>query len=108
MAFGCTDLGRAIATYTIVSNAARVGAEYGATHGYTSSTFTSWQNVVLTQVNQEMQGSGPCFDSTRFTATVTAVPTTGVFYTTTVTATYRFDLLTFLPGLPRSFTSLTR
>ncbi len=57
IAFGCTDLGRAIGSYVAVSNAARVGAEYGATHAYTSYTYASWENQVTLQAQQEMQGS---------------------------------------------------
>ncbi|HUE13798.1 MAG TPA: TadE family protein [Planctomycetaceae bacterium] len=32
LALGCGNLGRAVGAYIAVSNAARVGAEYGATH----------------------------------------------------------------------------
>jgi Flp pilus assembly protein TadG len=103
LAFGCVDMGRSIADYIILSNAARVGAQYGATHGYTSFTYATWQGQVISAVNQEMQGTGIAFDPTRMTVTVTATPTTGILYRTTVSMTYRFDMLTNIPGLPQEF-----
>jgi Flp pilus assembly protein TadG len=103
LVFGCVDLGRSIGAYIIVSNASRVGAEYGATHGYTPFTYASWQNQVIAQVNQEMQGTGNSFDPSRLTITVTGTPTTGNYYRATVLATYRFDMITNIPGLPKEF-----
>ena len=41
LALGCVDLGRAAALNIALSNAARVGAEYGATHRFTSYTLAS-------------------------------------------------------------------
>jgi Flp pilus assembly protein TadG len=103
LVFGCVDLGRSIGAYTIVSNSARVGAEYGATHGYTAFNYTSWQNQVIAAATQEMQGTGASFDPNRLTVTVTATPTTGNLYRTTVVATYSFNMLTSVPGLPTQF-----
>jgi Flp pilus assembly protein TadG len=103
LVFGCVDLGRSIATYIIVSNAARVGAEYGATNAYSPLTYASWQNQVIAAAGQEMQGTGASFDSNRFTVTVTATPTTGNLYRTTVTASYNFNMVTSLPGLNPQF-----
>jgi Flp pilus assembly protein TadG len=101
--FGCVDLGRSIGAYTIVSNSARVGAEYGATHGYTAFNYASWQNQVIAAATQEMQGTGASFDPNQLTVTVTATPTTGDLYRTTVVATYSFNMLTSVPGLPTQF-----
>jgi Flp pilus assembly protein TadG len=103
LVFGCVDMGRSIGAYIIVSNAARVGAEYGATHGYSTLTYASWQNQVIANATQEMQGTGRSFDASRLTITVTATPTTGNLYRTTVVASYRFDMLTTVPGLPTQF-----
>jgi Flp pilus assembly protein TadG len=103
LVFGCVDMGRSIGAYIIVSNAARVGAEYGATHGYSALTYASWQNQVIANATQEMQGTGGSFDPNRLTITVTATPTTGNLYRTKVVASYRFDMLTSVPGLPSQF-----
>jgi Flp pilus assembly protein TadG len=103
LVFGCVDLGRSIGAYIIVSNAARVGAEYGATHGYTPFSYTTWQNQVIAAATQEMQGTGSSFNSNQLTVTVTATPTTGNLYRATVQANYTFALLTSIPGLPGQF-----
>jgi Flp pilus assembly protein TadG len=103
LVFGCVDLGRSIGAYIIVSNAARVGAEYGATHGYTPFTYSTWQGQVIAAATQEMQGTGSSFNSNQLNFTVTATPTTGNYYRTTVQASYSFELLTSVPGLPQQF-----
>jgi Flp pilus assembly protein TadG len=103
LVFGCVDLGRSIGAYIITSNAARVGAEYGATHGYTAFSYSTWQNQVIAAATQEMQGTGQSFNSNLMTVTVSATPTTGNLYRTTVVASYRFSMLTTLPGLPTQF-----
>jgi Flp pilus assembly protein TadG len=103
LVFGCVDLGRSIGAYIIVSNAARTGAEYGATHGYTAFNYATWQSQVIAHVTQEMQGTGGSFDPSRLTITVTATPTTGNLYRARVVASYRFDMLTNIPGLPQEF-----
>jgi Flp pilus assembly protein TadG len=103
LVFGCVDMGRSIGAYIISSNAARVGAEYGATHGYSAFTYPSWQNQVIAAATQEMQGTGTSFNPNQLTVTVTATPTTGNLYQTTVVATYSFNMLTSVPGLPSQF-----
>lgn len=102
LAFGCTDLGRAIASYIAVSNAARVGAEYGATHAYTSYTYASWQNLVIQEAQQEMQGSN-AINGDQLSVTVSTVPETGNLYLVTVTASYPFSMFTNWPLLPQEF-----
>jgi Flp pilus assembly protein TadG len=103
LVFGCVDLGRSIGAYVIVSNAARVGAEYGATHGYSALTYPLWQGQVIAAATQEMQGTGSSFNSNQLNVTVTATPTTGNYYRTTVQASYSFELLTSMPGFPQQF-----
>jgi Flp pilus assembly protein TadG len=102
LAVGCCDMGRALADYLAVSNAARVGAEYGATHAYTTYTYSSWQGVVVQRAQQEMQGSSG-IDPTQLAVTVSTVPESGSLYLVTVTVTYPFSLITAWPGLPAQF-----
>jgi Flp pilus assembly protein TadG len=102
LAIGCCDLGRALADYIAVSNAARVGAEYGATHAYTNYTSSSWQGLVSQRAQQEMQGSVG-LDPTQFAVAVSTVPESANLYLVTVTVTYPFSLMTAWPGLPAQF-----
>ena len=99
LAIGCCDMGRALADYVAVSNAARVGAEYGATHAYSTYTYSSWQGVIVQRAQQEMQGSSG-IDPTQLGVTVSTVPKTGSLYLVTVTVTYPFTLITAWPGMP--------
>jgi Flp pilus assembly protein TadG len=99
LAIGCCDMGRALADYVAVSNAARVGAEYGATHAYSSVTYASWQGLVVQRAQQEMQGSSG-IDPTKLAVTVSTVPESGNLYLVTVTVTYPFTLITAWPGMP--------
>jgi Flp pilus assembly protein TadG len=102
LAIGCCDMGRALADYVAVSNAARVGAEYGATHAYSTYTYSSWQSLVVQSAQQEMQGSSG-IDPTQLTVTVATVPESANLYLVTVTVTYPFSLITAWPGMPAQF-----
>jgi Flp pilus assembly protein TadG len=102
LAIGCCDMGRALADCFAVSNAARVGAEYGATHAYSAATYASWQNQVIQRATQEMQGSSG-IDPTQLSVTVATVPGANNLYQVTVTVTYPFSLVTAWPGLVQQF-----
>jgi Flp pilus assembly protein TadG len=102
LAIGCCDMGRALANYVAVSNAARVGAEYGATHGYSTYTYSSWQNLVVQYAQQEMQGSSG-IDPTQVAVTVSTVPESGNLYLVTVNVSYPFTMITAWPGMPAQF-----
>ena len=52
--FGGMDLARAVRFYMVISNAARVGAEYGATHRFTSHTYSAWKSRIQDAVTEEL------------------------------------------------------
>lgn len=54
LVFGCVDFGRGIGIYIVTGNAARVGAEYGATHQFTDYTKASWETQLRAAVQEEM------------------------------------------------------
>jgi Flp pilus assembly protein TadG len=103
LAFGCVELGRAVAIYTMVSCGARAGAEYGATHGYTNYTYSSWQSQVQQQVQNAVQGN-PSFNPNQLSVSVNTTPEPGGFNLATVTANYQFSTITQWPGIPHQFT----
>jgi len=103
VAFGCAELGRAVAIYTMVSCAARAGAEYGATHGYTNYSYASWQSQVKQQAQTAVQGNSS-FNSNLLSIAVNTTAEAGGFNLTTVTANYQFSTITQWPGLPHQFT----
>ena len=102
LAFGCVEIGRALSIYMMVSNAARAGAMYGATHGYTSYTLSSWQSQVIQEAQNSPQGNAS-FDSGNLTVTVNTTTESGGYDLTTVTASYNFDTVTTLSTLPTQF-----
>jgi Flp pilus assembly protein TadG len=102
LAIGCCDLVRAVAAYICVSNAARVGAEYGATHGYTSYTESSWQSQVTQQAANEMQGTMG-LNSSQLTVGVSSATGSNNLPLVTVTTSYPFSMITSWPGLPQKF-----
>ena len=53
--FGCLDISRAVRHYMVISNAVRVGTEYGATQRFTPYTKSAWEQRVRDVVNEELQ-----------------------------------------------------
>lgn len=51
--FGCADFGRAIHAQIAITNAARVGAEYGATHRFNAATRPAWEARLRESVLEE-------------------------------------------------------
>lgn len=51
--FGCADFGRAIHAQIAITNAARVGAEYGATHRFSAATRPDWEARLRASVKEE-------------------------------------------------------
>jgi Flp pilus assembly protein TadG len=102
LAFGCAEIGRALSIYMMVSDAARAGAVYGATHGYTTYTQSSWENQVVQEVQNAAQGNAS-FNSNNLSVTVTTTSESGGYSLTTVTASYNFDTITELSTLPAQF-----
>lgn len=102
VAFGCAEIGRALSIYMMVSNAACAGAIYGATHGYTSYTQSSWETQVIQAVQNAEQGNAS-FDSNNLSVTVNTTSEAGGYNLTTVTASYNFETITTLSTLPAQF-----
>ncbi|MEX0586935.1 MAG: TadE family protein [Pirellulales bacterium] len=97
----CSDIGRAVHAQIVVTNAVRVGAEYGATHRFTDETRTAWE-VRLRDVMREellsLQDSSPEL----MDATVTTSQPNSEEVRIEVMATYPFPMIVAWPGLPNS------
>ncbi len=103
LGLGSIEMGRAVAVFSLLSNAVRVGAEYGATHGYTNYNYASWQNQVSQQVQAAVQGNQP-INSSGLTVTVTGTAEPNGMNLVTVTASYPYQTITQWPLLPTEFT----
>src|SRR5438067_897575 len=51
----CVDFGRFAYTEINITNAARVGAEYGSQHPFTTNTLTQWQSSLKQLVENELK-----------------------------------------------------
>jgi Flp pilus assembly protein TadG len=100
-AIATTDFGRVMAAYLVVCNAARVGADYGSTNGYTSYTQASWQAAIRQAVNQEMQGLLG-YQSSQLQLTITTTLDPDALYHVTVEVSYPFTTVVNWPGVPAS------
>lgn len=103
LALGSIEIGRAVAVYSLLSNAVRVGAEYGATHGYTNYNYASWQSLVAQQVQTAVQGNQP-INSSGLNVTVSGTAEPNGLNLVTVTASYQYTTITQWPYLPNQFT----
>jgi Flp pilus assembly protein TadG len=103
LGLGSIELGRAVAVYSMLSNAVRVGAEYGATHGYANYNYASWQNQVSQQVQTAVQGNQP-INSSGLAVTVSATTEPNGLNLVTVSASYQYQTITQWPLLPNQFT----
>jgi Flp pilus assembly protein TadG len=96
---GCVDIGRAMAFSVALSNAARVGADWGATHRVSTFTRASWEARIREDAVAEMAGlHGVAADELDIDiATFTDADGS---VRVTVTADYRFETIVKWPGLP--------
>jgi hypothetical protein len=69
---GCVDFGRFAYAYISATNAARAGANWGATHRFIPSNYALWQDRVRRAVLTEL---GPEFDPERVTVPSPVVTT---------------------------------
>jgi Flp pilus assembly protein TadG len=95
----CMDFGRISFYAETVSNAARAGAEVGATRQFTSETTSLWKSKVLDAVKQEMQHL-PNYQSGDLVTTLTTANDTDGVVRVTVDLTYPFHTAVAWPGLP--------
>jgi Flp pilus assembly protein TadG len=95
----CMDFGRISFFAETVSNAARAGAEVGATHQFTSDTVSIWKSKVQDAVQQEMQHL-PNFQNSDVVMTLTTTTDSDGVVQVTVDLVYPFRTAVAWPGLP--------
>lgn len=98
-ALACADFGRISFYEEVVSNAARTGAETGATHKYTDFTYATWAAGVEQAVLDEMQNI-PNFDSNQLGYDLTTSEDADGLARIVVEVTYPFRTVVSWPVLP--------
>jgi len=99
IAVACSDFGRIISAYLVVSNAARAGAEYGASNRYTSFSRSSWETQVNQAVVQELQNLASYTTANQSIAITTTTDSQGQIQVA-VSVTYQFQMIISWIGLP--------
>jgi Flp pilus assembly protein TadG len=99
LALGCTDFGRVFHAHSVVSNGARCGAEYGATHGFTPHTQPAWEAMIRSSVEEELRNL-PGYDAQAPAVEVSTAPDEAGLYRVAVEVEYPFATTIDWPGLP--------
>lgn len=99
LAVGSIDFGRIPHFHQVVANAARTGAETGATQQFTSFTRASWEAGIEEAVEIEMQNI-PNFDSSKMTFDLSTTTNSDGLARIVVEVSYPFETLINWPGMP--------
>jgi Flp pilus assembly protein TadG len=99
LAIASVDFGRIPYFHQVVANAARTGAETGATHQFTSFTRATWEAEIQDAVLSEMQNI-PHFDSSKLNYQLTTTVNSDGLNRIVVEVSYPFTSLVTLPGIP--------
>jgi Flp pilus assembly protein TadG len=99
VALACADFGRISYYHQAVANAARTGAESGATHGFTDFTKSAWESSVQQSVLNEMQNL-PNFDPAELNSQVSTTMDADGLARIVVDVTYPFRTVVEWPLLP--------
>jgi Flp pilus assembly protein TadG len=99
LAIGTVDFGRIPYYHEVVANAARTGAETGATKQFTALSRATWETGIRNAVSREMQNI-PNFDNSKLAIALTAVPNSDGLARITVEVTYPFETAVAWPGIP--------
>jgi len=94
------DFGRFAYAYLALGNAGRVGAEVGATRGYSAASATAWQQQVETAIREDFSAVGG-LDPNQLVIAVDVASDAYGLNRVTVTATYPFSTVVSWPAIPR-------
>lgn len=96
---GCVDFARAIHVQIALTNAARVGAEAGATQRYHTEMHDEWESRVRNAVQEEAQ-SIPDFDPEKLLVDVSITESVDAEPLIVVTVFYDFRTAVHWPVMP--------
>jgi Flp pilus assembly protein TadG len=99
LALGTVDLGRVAHYENVLSNAARVGADYGATHRLYSFNRAQWESRIIARVQEEAAHLSH-FDAARLQVVVETFTQADGTLRVEVEAAYPFEMTVDWPGLP--------
>jgi Flp pilus assembly protein TadG len=100
LAFAAADYGRIVHLDQVVSNAARSGAETGATRKFTDYTRSDWEEDVWQSVVEEMSNA-PGFDESQLEYRLSTTTDADGLARIIVEVGYPFETAVAWPALPR-------
>jgi Flp pilus assembly protein TadG len=100
---GAADLSRMLHYKNVLTNAARTGAAYGATHAVSDYTYDEWVERVQSRALEEAANLPYC-NSSLIELTVTTFDDADGSRRVQVEVTYPFELLIHWPGWPKRLT----
>ncbi|MCC9601693.1 pilus assembly protein [Stieleria sp. JC731] len=98
-AFACVDFGRALGIRSIVCNAARSGATYGASHQFTEFSRGSWEQQVQAAIADEF-ASLPPIETGPIESNLTVNEVSSGFHYVRIDVGYLFTPIVAWPGIP--------
>jgi Flp pilus assembly protein TadG len=99
LTFAGSDFGRALHEFIALSNAVRVGAEYGTRHPYSPVARADWEARVRNAVREELANT-PAIEPDRLVINVATTEDEGSLFHLTVEAEYLFTTIVDWPGIP--------
>ena len=99
LAVGSVDFGRIPFFHQVVANAARTGAETGATQQFTSFTRSTWEAGIRAAVESEMANI-PSYNSSKLVFSLTTTTNSDGLARIVVEVSYPFESIIIWPGMP--------
>ncbi|QDU92934.1 TadE/TadG family type IV pilus assembly protein [Lignipirellula cremea] len=99
LTFAGADVARVLHVHTAVSNAARVGAEYGALHPFSPLEPETWELEVAAVVREELSLTG-AVDADLLEIEINTTTDADGLYHVALEASYPFATVVGWPGLP--------
>lgn len=99
--FACLDYGRAISGKIALTNVARVGAEYAATHRFVEANRAVWESRVREAATDEAT-SLPGYIAAALTLDIETIYDSGGVLYVVVAADYEFHPIVPWPGMPHT------
>jgi Flp pilus assembly protein TadG len=93
------DFGSTVSTYLVLSNAARAGADYGATHHVTAVSRSNWESKITNAIQTEMSNFKN-FDSKLLQTVISTTTNADQSMQVVVDLRYKHNTIVPWPGLP--------
>jgi len=95
------DFGRTVSAYLVMANAARAGADYGATHRVTPLSRPAWENYITTAIQTELSNLSR-YNPSRSQSNISTSTNSDGSLQVAVDVQYSLETIVPWPGVPAS------